>query len=133
MLLRMLAGLAAAKVLEGPPDFVEWPGAANYATTKVPRLQAGNVACLIRALLDLNTKHSGREFDESSQTVERIRTIVALRGYAEGETDPQVVGEMWLLQDTLIAAGEYEEAQEVERDAYRRMEKYIQDIPIDSL
>jgi hypothetical protein len=120
MLLRMLAGLTTAKVLEGSPIAVE------------SRLHAGHVACTIRTLVDLNTEHSGKRIEQILDSVERIRTIVALRGYADGETDPQVVREMWQLQDALVAAGEYGQAQEVERDAYRRMEKYIQHIPIDS-
>jgi hypothetical protein len=120
MLLRVLAGLVTAKVLEGSPTAVE------------SRLHAGYTACTIRTLVDLNKEHSGNKIEDILDSVERIRAIVALRGYAGSETDPQVVREMWLLQDALVAAGEYEEAQEVERDAYRRMKKYIQHIPIDS-
>lgn len=121
ILLRMLAGLVTARMLEGLPAIVE------------SRLHAGSVACAIRSSVDLNTEHHGDTLGEYLDVVERHRAIVALRGYAEGETDPQVVQEMWLLQDALVAAGEYKEAQEVERDSFRRMEEYIQDIPIDSV
>ena len=120
MLLRMLAGLATAKVLEGSPAAVE------------SRLHAGHVACTIRTLVDLNAEHSGNKIEQLLDSIERIRAIVALREYSDGETDPRVVREMWLLQDALVAAGKYGEAHEVERDAYRRMEKYIENIPINS-
>ncbi|KAF2790138.1 hypothetical protein K505DRAFT_377733 [Melanomma pulvis-pyrius CBS 109.77] len=120
ILLGMLAGLATSKVLEGSPAVVE------------SRLDAKKGICAIKALVDLKSEHGGHKLGAYLDAVERIRAIVALRGYAEGETDPQVVREMWLLQDALVAAGENGEAQEVEQDAYRRIEKYIQDIPIDS-
>jgi len=133
LLLRMLAGLATAKVLDGSPAAIQQSGTADFMTTKVPRLHAGNVACAIRTLLDLAAENGGDDTGSSLGDAERIRAIVALRGYADGETAPQVVLDMCLLQDALVAAGEYGEAKEVERDAYRRMEKYIQDIPIDSV
>jgi hypothetical protein len=130
--LRILAGLVKAQILEGWPAVVARPGTASSVTTRVPRVHAENVACAIRTLMDLNSEHGGDVLGAPSDAVERIRSIVALREYARGETDPQVVREMWLLKDALVAAGEYGEAQEVGQTAFRRLEKYIQDIPVDS-
>jgi hypothetical protein len=129
VLLRMLAGLGTAKLLERSPATDKSTGAANNVTKTLPRFHAGNVACLIRTLVSLNTEQSSGDFGASCDAIERLRTIVTLCAYAEGETYPQVVRDMWLLQDALAAAGEYVEAREVERDAYRRIEIYIQDIP----
>jgi hypothetical protein len=129
VLLRMLAGLGAAKLFDKSPVVIERSHTANCVTPKVPRLDAGNVACLVRALVDLDTEQKGGKTGLSLGIIESNRAIVALRAYAEGETYPQVVLDMWLLQDALVAAGEDEEAQETERDAYRRMERYIRDIP----
>ena len=83
--------------------------------------------------MDLELEYGTDGLGPPSDTVERIRSIVALREYAHAETDPQVVREMWLLQDALVAAGEYVEAQEVGRTVFLRLEKYIQDIPVDSV
>jgi hypothetical protein len=132
LLLPILAGLSTAKILDGSPAVTEQSNIAASVTTKVPRFDAGNVACMIRAVIDLTDKQSGGDVGASLNTVERIRAIVALCGYAEGETHPQVVRDMWLLQDALVAAGEHKEAEEVERDAFRRIERYIHDIPIAS-
>jgi hypothetical protein len=129
VLLRMLAGLGTAKFFDKSPVVVERSHGVNCATSTVPRLDAGNVACLVRALVDLDTDQCGGNPGPSVGAIERIRAIVVLREYAEGETYPQVVLDTWLLRDALIAAGEVGEAQEVERDAYRRMERYIRDIP----
>jgi hypothetical protein len=129
-LLGILASLVTAKILEGRPAVMERSSGAKNVTMNVPRIYAGNVACAIRTLMDLNIESGGGGLGASSDTVERIRAIVTLREYAQGETDPQVVREMWLLEDALIAAGEHGEAQEVGRDAYRRLENYVQDIPV---
>ncbi len=125
ILLRILAGLVTDTILE------EWPTASSV-TTKVSRVQAGKVACAIRTLMDLSPEDSGDGLVPLSDAVERIRSVVALREYAHAETDPQVVREMWLLEDALVAAGEYEEAEEVGQDAFCRLEQYVQDIPVDS-
>jgi hypothetical protein len=131
ILMRILAGLLTDAILEERPT----PNTSSV-TTKVSRVQAGKVACAIRTLMDLSPEHSGDGDGDGpgplSDAVERIRSVVALREYAHAETDPQVVREMWLLEDALVAAGEYGEAEEVGQDAFCRLEKYIQDIPVDS-
>ncbi|RFU35723.1 hypothetical protein B7463_g573, partial [Scytalidium lignicola] len=132
IVLRILAALVTAKVLEEWPTVMERSSTVENIAMKVPRIYAGNAACAIRALMDLNIE-SGGGLGASLDTIERIRSIVALREYAEGETNPQVMREMWLLEDALIAAGEYGEAQEVRQDVYRRLEMYVQDIPIGSV
>jgi hypothetical protein len=121
--LRMLAVLATAKIYESSSTCDDQTSGT---------LDPAPVATAIRTLIDLDSKQGGPGDEAPADTVERIRAIVTLRGYAEGETDPQVVREMWMLQDALTAAGRHEEAREVERDAYRRMEKYIEHIPVDS-
>ena len=120
LLMPMLAGLAIAKVLENSPDLV------------VSRLHVGGVACAIRTLIDLDLQHAEDGFGAISDAVQQARALVALRTYAESETHPQVIQDMWLLRDALFAAGKYGEAQEVEQDAYQRVEKYLQDISSDS-
>jgi hypothetical protein len=131
MFLRILSRLGIAKLLERPPSVMDRLAKADYATEKVSRLHAANLACVIRILVELDAEHSGSsEYRASSGTVERIHAIVARCAYAHGETDPQVVREMWRLQEALITVGKYEEAQEVEQDAYRQMESYVQDIPV---
>lgn len=130
MLLSVLAGIATAKVLDSSYEFDGTSSALYDEPKRVSRLHAGNLACIIGTLVDLDdTDHlPGSCLD----TVERMRAIVALREYSEGETDPQTVLEIWLLQQALDSAGRQEEALEVKREAYRRMESYVQDIPVHS-
>lgn len=131
MLLRILANLVTAKVLE------EWCAAAHGSdtdgemTSMLSRGQAGNIACALRTTMYLDVdKHGvGTHLDTAGQ----IRSILALREYAKSGTDPRIVQEMLLLEDVLVAAGEYRKASEVKRTAFQRLEQYIQDVPIHSV
>jgi hypothetical protein len=126
MLLPLVAGLTTANILAISPMAVNQLAKFGYGGNEVSRVHAGNVVCAIRLLTGLDAECSGL----GASLVERVRAIVALRGYAEGETSPQVVQEMWELHKALIAAGHLEEAEEVERDAFRRIKLYVQDIPV---
>ncbi|KAL9612769.1 MAG: hypothetical protein Q9167_002654 [Letrouitia subvulpina] len=132
IILGILATLVTAKILEGLPAVTERSSKDKSERVRVPRVYAGNVACAIKTLMDLRVPTGNGGLKASSDNVERIRTLVALREYAHGETDPQVVREMWMLEDELMAAGESREAHEVGRDAYRRLETYLQEIPVSS-
>ena len=127
-ILRIMPALIKAKTLEESAAIAERSRTARSDTTKVSRSQAGNVACVVRALIDLNAEHGGDRVGALPDAVERIRSLVALREYAYGEIDPQVMREMWLLEDALAAAGERAKAQEVQQSVIRRLEKYTQDI-----
>lgn len=127
-LLGIVAGLVTAKILEEGPPVVQCSSTVKgeAGMVKVPRMHAIAVACTIRILMDFSTD-SG-----ISDAVERMRMIVALREYVQGEADPQVVRDMWLLEDALITAGEHREAQEVKRELLRRLEEYVKSIPVGS-
>ncbi|KAK3386132.1 hypothetical protein B0H63DRAFT_544732 [Podospora didyma] len=138
-LLSMLASLVTAKILKGWP-VVDEIYASDVTTiskpspnTDVSRIHAGNLACVMSTVLRLNDAANPNDAQEDTPgdtMIDRIRAIVALRSYANGETDPQVVSELWLLEDALAAAGKHEEAQQVAAEAYSRLERYIQDIPV---
>lgn len=123
LLLRMITGLATAKVFDGT---------SAGQTGEVPRAHVRAIACATKLLIELDAKNSSDTHAASSDAIVWLRAMVALREYAEDESDPQVVWEMQMLRDALFAAGEYEEARELEQDACRRMEKYVQDVPVDS-
>ncbi len=100
---------------------------------KVPRIHAVPVACVIMAALMGEVNIVGAEdTDASSTSIERLRMVVSLREYLQGEAGPQVVRELWLLEDAFNTAGEHEQAQEVKRDSFRRLEIYVQNIPATS-
>ena len=117
-------------------------------TLGVPRIHGVTAACVLRVLMDpdlpldsfsglvaaascVNGADSARGVVVPYMSpVDRLRMAVALREYAKGEADPQVVREMWLLEDALVAAGEECEARRVRREALDRLERYVEDIPV---
>ena len=129
--LRIMPALVKARILEEAAAVMDREGFATGEIPRISRSQAANVACIIRALMDLKAESDGSQ-SASPGAVERIRSIVALREYAYGEVDPQVIREMWLLEDALVEAGEREKAQEVGQSVLSRIEQYTQDVPIDS-
>lgn len=129
----IVAALLTARILEGRPVVAERLSRAESEKVQVPRIYAGNVACTIKALMENHVRNGKcKSLEGFSDNVERFRTLVALREYANGEQDLLVIWEMWLLEDELVAAGEWAEAQKVGRDAYRRLETYLQEIPLGS-
>ena len=130
---QILPALIKARMLQEPAPVVERSCTASNDTTGMSRSQAGNMACVVRALMELNSQHRSDGIRAPLGDVERIRSTVALRQYAHGEVDPQVMREMWLLEDAFAAAGRYGEAQKVGRSVICRLEKYTQDVPLDSV
>ncbi|KAI9705380.1 MAG: hypothetical protein M1820_005210 [Bogoriella megaspora] len=127
--LRVLPALVKARIFNRSISDGERSSAASSETTRVSHSQANNLACAIRVLIDINDEHSGDRIGVLPSAVERIQSVVALREYASSEMDPQVMREMWLLQDVLAAAGEHGKAQEVRQSLIHCLGKYTQDIP----
>ncbi|EPE32440.1 hypothetical protein GLAREA_07573 [Glarea lozoyensis ATCC 20868] len=132
-LLGILAGLVATKVLEERPDIMlECSLRPGRDVMKAPRIQAVPVACVIMAaslMSEVNIVGAENTDASSTSIIERLRMVVSLREYLQGEADPQVVRELWLLEDAFNGAGEHEQAQEVKRESFRRLEIYVQNIP----
>lgn len=129
VLLRILAGLFTAETLERWSTAVAQFDPKSSTMTQISRVHASNVACAIQTLTNLNSEHVGEEVWQSLDAAERIRSIVALREYAHGNAYPRIVGDMWRLQDALVAAGKDKESWEVGQTISRRIEGYIQDMP----
>ncbi|KAK5053800.1 hypothetical protein LTR84_001762 [Exophiala bonariae] len=130
LLLRLVAVLVTVDVLH------EWPSVVGSSlnrdyTTRMPQADADHVAYVMRILIDLDPKLCGNKIDSPKELLDQLRSVVALREYARGETYPQVVQEMLMLKDALNAAGEHREAEQVGHSALLRMKKYTQDVPVD--
>ena len=128
MLLQTLAGLVTARILEEWPATTDLLETENEVRSRISRGQAANVACAVRISMDLNAEY-GR-LEAPLDIVKRMRSVIALREYANAETDPRLFREMWLLEDALVAAGDHQKAFVVRQTVYRRLEEYVQDIPV---
>ncbi|GAM91546.1 hypothetical protein ANO11243_095980 [Dothideomycetidae sp. 11243] len=132
MLLRLMAGLVSAKILEEGQDMVDASYGQSSASPRISRGQAWNTACAIRTSMYLNSVNVGDERLEALPSdVDLLRTLVAIREYAQVEIDPQCIFEMWSLEDALTAAGEHEKALDVRRKAYSCLEDHLKDVPAD--
>lgn len=132
MLLRILAGLLTAHALEGmPTNSVPPELSTSGSSRRISRGQAGNIACAVRTSIDLDNKDNQDEV--ASDTVEQIRSILALREYANTETDPRLIQEMCVLERALVALGQQQEASEVGRLAACRLEEYVRSVPTEAI
>ncbi|SPN96801.1 uncharacterized protein DNG_00321 [Cephalotrichum gorgonifer] len=102
-----------------------FPKRAAPRYKKVPRLHVRVVAFMAKIALDTDI-HLGIDKDVA---IEKLRGILALREYGQGASDPQVVYEIWQLRDLLARGGRLDEAEEAAREASKRLDIYLADIP----
>ncbi|CAM1505163.1 Fc.00g108000.m01.CDS01 [Cosmosporella sp. VM-42] len=93
----------------------------------VPRLHARIMAFITKILVDVDLRLGG----DIPTAIERMRTLITLREYGQNPTDPVVVHDLWELETLLLLEGHEDEAAEVARKGYVRLEEYVEDIPID--
>lgn len=110
---------------------------AATRTENVAQIDAAQVACIMRTVMDIDVATMQGAQAKSGglspiDIVNQTRVIAALRAYAHGESNPIVIHEIWLLQDALVKAGQHAEAEAVSRDAYRRLDKYLEQIPVNT-
>ncbi|KAM5360657.1 hypothetical protein ACJZ2D_013617 [Fusarium nematophilum] len=114
---RVLSGLLKSRILEDD---------AKTNPPQVSRLRARVVAYLMKILVEVDQEMGF----EPEIAIERMRSIIALRDYGQKQTGPQIVHELWLLEDLLLREGRKREAAEVRKDAFRRLEGYLDDVPV---
>ncbi|CAK7199876.1 hypothetical protein SEUCBS139899_002562 [Sporothrix eucalyptigena] len=151
LLLRMLAGLTTAKILQGVSDTTSVVFQLGSDLVCIPRVQLGNLVFVIRMLVEIDrnkrrlqwqttTDGEGGDSENSENSedlnstlvdtddsidnisvVEQIQAVVDLRTQSDVLADLQVMHEMWLLQDGLEAIGGREVALRVEEEEYERV------------
>ena len=129
--LRSLPALIKARILKQSAAVFESSRTSGGNDTSVSRAQAGDLACVTRALMELNAQNDGKRIEALPGAVDRIQSLIALRQYASSDIDPQVIREMWLLEDALAVAGEHGKAQEVNQSVICRLEKYTLEVALD--
>ena len=91
----------------------------------VARLKARTLAFINRTIM----RAEQRQGLTLPSTIDRLRTIIALRQFGQNPAGPQVVFEMWQLETLLVECGRDLEANEVRRESFQRLESYLGDIP----
>jgi hypothetical protein len=134
---RVLSALIKSRILddnEGKQDKLSSEGtdeidngsrnAAVHVQGKVPRLHARILAYVMKVLMEIDIDNGVNNV----VTIERLNSTIALREYGQGAADPQVICEMWRLQQLLVQEDRFQEAAEIGQEAQRRLEQYLQDI-----
>lgn len=99
--------------------------ALAHVPGKVPRLHARVLAYVMKVVMEIDLDNGGNK----RVAMERMSRIIALREYAQGVADPQVIFEMWGLQHLLVQEARFQEAAEMRQEAHRRLKLYLKDIP----
>lgn len=92
---------------------------------KVPRLHARILAYVMKVLIEMDID---KEVD-NGVIIDRLNTTIALREYGQGVADPQVICEMWQLEQLLVLEDRLQEAAQVGQDVQRRLDRYLREIP----
>ncbi|KFY32066.1 hypothetical protein V493_00546 [Pseudogymnoascus sp. VKM F-4281 (FW-2241)] len=92
---------------------------------KVPRLHARILAYVMKVLLEIDIDNEVNH----GVIIKRLNNTIALREYGQGVADPQVICEMWQLQQLLVQEDRFQEAAQIGQDAQRRLGQYLRDIP----
>jgi hypothetical protein len=129
-LLCLLATLVTVRAIEELPTALNLTDMDADLRSRISRGQVGILACAMRTLMDLDCEIDTFRSQLQADNIGKLRFLVALREYAHSETDPKVVREMWVLEAALMAAGEEKQAEEVRQEAYWRLERHVQDIPV---
>jgi hypothetical protein len=96
---------------------------------KVSRLHARVLAYVIRILAEIGLD----ERHKKDEILNQMSFAIELREYGEGVAAPPIIYDMWQLRDLLAQEGRSREAAEMGREANKRLEQYLEDIPIMSV
>ncbi|KAH8674200.1 hypothetical protein BX600DRAFT_457190 [Xylariales sp. PMI_506] len=137
--LRVLSGLLKSRIIQDSDPPCEWPSGDNSeekmllpAATRymLTRLRARVLVFILRVLMEVDSKLGKSSI---GPPVDRLRDIIALRKFAQSPTDPQVVYDLWDLEELLLQEGRLVEAEEARRESFMLLERYLTDIPAHSV
>ncbi|KAF5609461.1 uncharacterized protein FSUBG_3935 [Fusarium subglutinans] len=92
------------------------------------RFQARVMAYLMKVLMDVD-----RELGLDVNVADRMRNKIALREFGYSSTSPQVIHDMWQLEAFLQQEGHVAEAAKIRKETYKRLEEYVNQVPVDEV
>ncbi|KAF4421726.1 hypothetical protein F53441_14346 [Fusarium austroafricanum] len=93
------------------------------------RFQARTMAYLMKVLIEIDLELG---FDIDIAT-DRLRSVIAMREFGYSTTAPQVIHDLWQLEAFLRRGGHKEEAAKIRMETYRRLEEYVDQVPVDEV
>ena len=127
MKVRIIQGLIKSRIAEGR-DGTTIGKTKVRASSHASRLFARILAFSTKVLVEVDVDMGG----DIDGAIERLRGVVALREYGQDARNPIVIHDLALLEALLLKNGFEEEANDVRQEALRRLESYVEDIPVHS-
>lgn len=128
MKVRIVQGLIKSRIAEGKDGTTIGKtkvGASSHASL---RLFARILAFSTKVLAEVDVETGG----DIDVAIERLRGVVALREYGQDARNPIVIHDLGSLEALLLKKGFTEEANDLRQEALRRLESYVEDIPVHS-
>ncbi|KAF4977924.1 hypothetical protein FZEAL_5629 [Fusarium zealandicum] len=133
--IRVMSGILKSRILQEGPSAPSAPSGIETDSDvphnpNVSRLQQARViAYLMKILVEVDQEMG---FDAEIAT-DRMRSIIAMRVYGRSGIGPQIVHELWQLEELLLRQGHRKEASEVREETYKKLEQYLSDVPAHSV
>ncbi|KAK3292264.1 uncharacterized protein B0H64DRAFT_225362 [Chaetomium fimeti] len=127
MKVRIIQGLVKSRIAEGI-DGMTIGKTKVRASSHALRLFAKVLAFSTKVLVEVDVEMGG----DIDIAIERLRGVVALREYGQDARNPIVIHDLTLLEALLLKKGSEQEANDLRQEALRRLESYVEDIPVDS-
>jgi hypothetical protein len=127
MKVRTVQGLIKSRIAEGK-DGMTIGKTKVRASSHALRLFARVLAFSTKVLVEVDVETGG----DMDVAIERLRGVVALREYGQDACNPIVIHDLGSLEALLRKKGFEEEADDLRQEALRRLESYVEDIPVHS-
>jgi hypothetical protein len=127
MKVRIVQGLIKSRIAEGK-DGMTIGKTKVRASSHALRLFARVLAFSTKVLVEVDVETGG----DMDVAIERLRGVVALREYGQNACNPIVIHDLGSLEALLRKKGSEEEANDLRQEALRRLESYVEDIPVHS-
>lgn len=127
MKVRIIQGLIKSRITEGK-DGAKIGKTKVRASSHALRHFARILAFSTKVLGEVDVEMGG----DIDVAIERLRGVIALREYGQDVRDPIVIHDLGSLEALLLKKGFEEEANDLRKEALRRLESYVDDIPAHS-
>ncbi|KIL96649.1 hypothetical protein FAVG1_01393 [Fusarium avenaceum] len=122
-------GVLKSRVLEEVNDYSHSEKQSPRHQYHVDRFQARIAAYLMKLIADIDLE-LGIDTDIAT---DRMRDVIAMREFGYSSTAPQVIHDMWQLETFLRQSGHDSEADMVREETYKRLEEYVDEVPLDEI
>jgi hypothetical protein len=122
-------GVLKSRTLEEIKDCPHSGKQSSRHQYHVDRFQARITAYLMKLLVDIDLE-LGIDVDIAT---ERMRDVIVMREFGYSTTAPQVIHDMWQLETFLRQGRHDSEADMIRKETYRRLEEYVDEVPLDEI